>query len=88
MINQIKICQSCGMLIMSGFNKFGTNVDKSLNEKYCNYCYKDGNYTDDGITINEKIDKQIIIMIEKMSIPEKKARQLAESLLPNLERWE
>jgi hypothetical protein len=87
MDNQIKICQSCGMPLDKDPNKGGTNTDKSKSEKYCSFCYQDGKFTDEGITLKEKIEKNVQIAISISGIPEKSARQLAESTIPNLDRW-
>ena len=84
---QINICQSCGMPLEMDPNKGGTNTDQSKSDKYCSFCYQDGKFTDEGITLKEKIEKNIGIAVTRMSIPENKARQMAESILPNLERW-
>lgn len=80
------ICQSCGMPIDKDPNKGGTNADKSKSEAYCSFCYVDGRFTDEGISVGEKIEKNIRIAIS-MNIPENKAREMAETIIPTLERW-
>ena len=65
----------------------GTNADNSLSDKYCSFCYQNGQFLDDGITLREKIEKNILIAVSKLNIPEYKAREQAEKLLPDLERW-
>jgi len=87
MVKQINICQSCGMPLDKDPNKGGTNADKSKSNKYCSFCYNDGKFTDEGISLGEKIEKNIQIATTRMNIPEKKAREMAENLLPKLERW-
>ena len=87
MENRNKVCQSCGMSLEKDPNKGGTNADKSISDKYCSFCYKDGKFLDEGISLKEKIEKNILIAVSRMNIPESKAREMAESLLPNLERW-
>lgn len=86
MEKQVNICQSCGMPLDNDPKNGGTNLDLSLSKKYCSYCYKDGRYTDEGITLKEKIEKNIKIAVT-MNIPEAEARKMAESVLPELERW-
>ena len=81
------ICQSCGMPLDKDPNKGGTNADKSISDTYCSFCFKDGKFLDEGTTLQEKIEKNIQIAVSKMNIPESKAREMAENLLPNLERW-
>ncbi len=86
MENQTNICQSCGMPLDKDPNKGGTNEDKSQSDKYCSFCYKDGKFVDEGISLAEKIEKNIRIAVS-MNMPKEKARQMAESTLPQLERW-
>lgn len=40
-----KICQSCGMPMTE--EQYGTNGDKTPNDKYCCYCFKDGQFAQD-----------------------------------------
>jgi len=65
---------------------FGTNTDGSKNEDYCHFCYKDGKFTDEGITMEEKISKNIE-MAKKMGVPEERAREVANNTIPKLKRW-
>jgi hypothetical protein len=80
------ICQSCGMPLVKDPGKGGTNADKSISDKYCSFCYQSGKFVDEGITLREKIEKNIKIAVS-MNMPETQARAIAESVLPNLERW-
>ncbi|MDO9137153.1 MAG: zinc ribbon domain-containing protein [Lutibacter sp.] len=86
MKNQLKICQSCGMPLDKDPKKGGTNADKSNSEHYCSFCFQNGKFTDEGITLKEKIEKNIQIAVA-MGFTEDKARQMAETILPNLKRW-
>jgi len=47
-----KFCQSCGMPMTKDPQGGGTNADGSKNEKYCSYCYQNGEFTFQG-TVNE-----------------------------------
>lgn len=81
----MNICQSCSMPLRTE-NDLGTNADKSKNDEYCHFCYQDGKFTDEGFTMEQKIEK----MVEKakgMNIPENNAREMARSILPTLKRW-
>lgn len=80
-----KICQSCGMPLDKDENK-GTNSDGTKNEEYCKYCYQNGKFTDEGISLKDKIEKNVQMSV-KMGMPEDKAREMAENTLPNLKRW-
>jgi len=87
MENAMHICQSCGMPLDKDPGGGGTNADKSVNSAYCSFCYQDGIFLDEGITLREKIEKNIQIAMTKMHMPEDEARQMAESILPHLGRW-
>lgn len=80
------ICQSCGMPLDNDPQKGGTNMDKSRSDKYCSFCFQDGKFVDNGITLEQKIAKNIQIAVN-MGMTKDKAKQMAESILPKLERW-
>ena len=46
----------------------------------------DGKFVDEGTTLQGKIEKNIQIAV-KMGMPESKAREQAETILPTLGRW-
>ena len=79
------ICESCGMP-MRHLSDFGTNKDGTVNTEYCHFCYQEGQFTDDGITLKEKMEKNIAIA-EKMGMPREEATILAHTTLPKLKRW-
>jgi hypothetical protein len=80
-----KICQSCGMP-MEKPEDFGTNLDGSSSEEYCRYCYASGKFTDEGITMEEKVAKNIEIAVG-LGMSEDEAKILAEKTIPTLGRW-
>ena len=82
-----QICQSCGMPLNKDPKNGGTNADNSKSTKYCSFCYKYGKFTDEGITLQQKMEKNIQIAVSVMNMPEDAARKMAESIIPNLERW-
>lgn len=77
-------CQSCGMPLKDGLNaRNEASSEKSL--KYCNLCYKDGNFCNPDIKLDEM--KQIV---DKALIDRgwwKPLRWIALMQLPTLERW-
>ncbi|NQU17073.1 MAG: transcriptional regulator [Candidatus Saganbacteria bacterium] len=79
------VCQSCGMPLRSDYDK-GANADGSKSQEFCRFCFENGKFKDEGITLEQKIDKNIE-MAKKMGIDEEKARELANMTLPNLKRW-
>lgn len=84
-MNKPKICQSCSMPLRTD-NDLGTNIDGTKNQEYCRHCYQNGSFTDEGITMEQKINK-MVSFAARMNIPEKQARMMANSILPNLKRW-
>lgn len=47
-MNKNSFCQSCGMPMKKDPAGGGTNADGSKNEKYCSYCYQNGQFTFNG----------------------------------------
>lgn len=65
---------------------FGTNADGSKSREYCRFCYQGGRFTDEGTTMEEKIEK-MVSFAKSMRIPEENARKMAQNILPTLKRW-
>jgi hypothetical protein len=65
---------------------FGTNTDVSQNLDYCTYCFKNGNFTYPGLTLDQTIEK-IVSMHDQMGVTEEEARKMASENLPKLKRW-
>ena len=85
-LNRKVICQSCGMP-MKKEEDFGTEKSEEPSEEYCCFCFRRGEFTDKGITLNEKIEQLVKIGKEQLGMTEIQARTLAEKTLPNLKRW-
>ncbi len=84
---KVEICQSCGMPINKDPEGGGTNLNSSKSHKYCSYCYQKGKFLDEGITLQDKINKNIDIAMTRFGMSEQKAREMAEMILEPLERW-
>ena len=67
-------------------DNFGTNQEGNKSEEYCFHCFQRGKFLDEGITLQEKIEKNVKIGIQ-MGMPEDIARQMSETILPHLKRW-
>jgi hypothetical protein len=80
------ICQSCGMPLRKD-KDYGTNADKTKNKEYCFHCFQGGKFLDEGITLQEKIEKNVKFGVQ-MGMPEEMARQMSENILPKLKRWQ
>jgi hypothetical protein len=80
-----KICQSCGMPLQKE-EDFGTNASGSKSEEYCFHCFQKGKFLDEGITLQEKINKNVKFAVQ-MGMSEHEARKMASKVLPKLKRW-
>ena len=78
--------QSCGMPLKKE-EGFGTNLDGSKNNEYCNFRFMNGKFTDEGIIMEQKIDKLVEIGKTKLKMTEEHAREMANGIIPNLKRW-
>lgn len=69
----------------------GTNADGFLNEDYCIYCYKDGQFLQD-VTMEQMIEHcaQFTDEINKQSgqnMTVEQAKEMMHQFYPNLKRW-
>lgn len=78
------ICQSCSMP-MESKEVLGTNKDGSLNEDYCIYCYKDGEFID-KVTMEEYIEMNVPFATQA-GMTEEEMRKHCETTFPTLKRW-
>lgn len=81
------MCQSCGMPLKKG-EDFGTEANGAKSGEYCHFCFKDGKFTDEGITMEQKIEKIVNLAVSRMNMPEDAARAMASKLIPTLKRWQ
>ncbi len=82
-------CQSCGMPL--GFplpeEFFSTNMDNSTNREYCKFCFEEGKFINQNLTMSEMIVNSINHMINELEFPREKAEKLANEIIPELKRW-
>ena len=81
------ICQSCGKPINKP-EEYGKNADGSQNNDYCGYCFKDGNFTNPNITMENMIDITAILTASVLNISEKEAIEKTRITIPKLKRWQ
>ena len=80
-------CQSCAMPI-SQLEYCGTEKDGSKSEKYCLYCYKNGEFTLPNSTIEEMVEISAKGWSDQdPNIDYTKAKTFLNQCLPHLERW-
>lgn len=65
---------------------FGENKGGNKSEDYCFHCFQNGKFLDDGITLQDKIDKNVKFA-KLMGMSEVQARKMASTILPTLKRW-
>ena len=79
-----KICQSCGMPIIAN-EQLGINKDGSINDDYCKYCYKDGEFID-KVSMEEYIE-MCSQYGEQAGMTNEEMRDHCIKTFPNLKRW-
>lgn len=67
---------------------YGTNADGSANSEYCKYCFEKGEFREPDLTIDAMVGRVTARMIDEQKMPEEEAQNLAETLIPNLKRWQ
>lgn len=80
------VCQSCGMSLKKD-GDFGTKVDGNKSDEYCAFCFQNGIFNDEGITMEQKIEKLVGIGKAKVGMTEEQARAMASGIIPDLKRW-
>jgi general stress protein 26 len=84
-----KFCQSCGMPLTN--DVLGTNADRSKNEDFCMYCYREGRFLQD-CTMEEMIEHCAQFVgavnegLEKPITREEYIGQM-KTYFPQLKRW-
>ncbi len=81
-----KFCQSCGMPMSKDPQGGGTEKDGSKNNKYCSYCFQNGNFTSPEIDTPQKMQSFCIEKMKEQGMPRFIA-WLFTRRIPKLERW-
>lgn len=81
-----KICQSCGMPMSKDPKNGGTEKDGSKSNKYCSYCYQNGNFTNPEIDTPQKMQEFCIQKMREQGMPKFIAWIFTRGI-PKLERW-
>ncbi len=80
-----KYCQSCGIPMNKDPECGGTNIDGSKNKKYCSYCFRNGQFVQPDLSV-EEMQSFCMEKMDELGIPPFKGWLFARSL-PRLERW-
>lgn len=83
-------CQSCGMPLTE--EHFSTNADGTQNTTFCQYCYKNGQFTSD-VTMDQMIEQCAQYLDEFNKNSERKltrdeAIEQMKQYFPKLQRWQ
>lgn len=65
----------------------GTEADGSKSDHYCKWCYQDGDFTAQGVDMDEFIEATAQMEADALGISREEAVSLMATLLPHLERW-
>lgn len=86
MKNSNRICQSCCMPLNEPSR--GTEADGEKSQDYCNYCYKNGEFTQPDSTLEMMINISAKIWAEKdPNVTVEEAKTQLKKKLPTLKRW-
>lgn len=55
--------------------------------EYCQFCFKDGAFTEPGLTLQDMINKSVHYMSTNLSYTEQEAQEISLKVIPNLKRW-
>lgn len=77
------VCQSCSMPFSK--EQIGTNEDKSLNEDYCVFCFKDGKFNQD-MNLEQYIEFSLQFA-KDAGMTEDEMKEYCQKRLPTLKRW-
>lgn len=79
-------CQCCSMPIPEAA-LHGTEADGSMSASYCKYCYSEGDFTAQGVSMDEFIEATADMEAEALGCSREEAVSLMGTLLPHLKRW-
>lgn len=77
------ICQCCGMPLDDD-TTLSREVDGTINEEYCKWCYNDGKFAYSSI---EELTDYLAEHMSNESRPPEQVREYLGGMLPNLNHW-
>lgn len=80
-----ELCQSCGRKLGSGF--YGTNIDDTINNEYCKYCFEKGAFREPNITLEQMLGRQAAELKDNLGIRQEDAEELVIKTITPLKRW-
>lgn len=76
------VCQCCGMPLEDA--SISREPDGAFNEKYCKWCYSDGNFAYSSM---EELTDFLVGHMSNEQFPPEKAREYFSAMLPTLNHW-
>jgi len=80
-----KSCQSCGMRMKKDPQKGGSNIDGTVNTKFCSFCFENGKFLHTNFTVKD-MQVHCIDKITEAGMP-KIIAWLYTRGIPRLNRW-
>ncbi len=78
----VLVCQCCGMPMEDGI--LSRELDGSLNEDYCQWCYHDGSFVYDS---QEQLMEYLVAHMSSDQFSPEQTRAYFAQLLPQLQHW-
>ncbi len=66
---------------------FGTNLNGTHSTEYCQFCFQQGAFTQPSFTLQKMIELSVSNMTGELKMPQEKAQELANAVIPKLKRW-
>ena len=67
---------------------FGTEADGSFSNEYCNFCYRDGEFTDPHQTVDSMVAASVDFMTANLGFTVTEATELSNNVIRRLKRWQ
>ena len=67
---------------------FGTEADGSSSSEYCNYCYRDGEFTDPHQSVDGMVASSVDFMTANLGFSVAEATELSNIVIRRLKRWQ
>ena len=87
MEESVKKCRNCAVSLDKDPNKGGTNEDGSISDKYCSFCYQNGEFTKGGIALIKKMESLVQNAVTVMGMTEIQAKEVADNYCATFVRW-
>ncbi len=84
-MSKTNFCQSCMMPLNKDPKKGGTNKDNSISDKYCSYCYSDGEFLQKNVSADE-MREFVVNKMKEMGYPRFIGKFMTMGF-NKLERW-